>query len=244
MVPSGLGTALKPSYEPIILARKPLVGTVAENVLKHGTGALNIDGSRIGFASDADECESKDKNRHGDFGSGPRENKIFGQDQRARSAHGNYDSPGRWPANVVLDQEAARLLDEQSGTLTSGTGAVKRATGAGWQANAYGKESRAAGTPNLEYGDTGGASRFFYTSKAGREDRDGSKHPTVKPLDLMAYLVRLIAPPGGLVLDPFAGSGTTIWAAREHGFRAIGIEKDRASLDDAVRRLRQTVLPL
>lgn len=144
----------------------------------------------------------------------------------------------------MLDEAAARLLDEQGGERTSGTGAVKKATGAGWQANAYGKESRPAGTPNIEYGDSGGASRFFYTSKAGAEDRDGSKHPTVKPVDLCKWLVRLVTPPGGLVLDPFMGSGPIIYAARELGFRAIGIDRERAYCADAVKRLRQGVLPL
>lgn len=279
---SGWGTALKPAHEPIVLARKPLAErNVAANVLAHGTGALNVDGCRIAFAGAADEAESKQKNRHVAFGSGARENKVYGADTRAR---GDYDPPGRWPANVLLSHadgcervgmkrvknaggvpnahspkasapaftsavktstvhhfdsdgmetvEAwtcvpdcpVRLLDEQSGELTTGGG----------QRNA----PKQAGTFAA---NAGGASRFFYTTKADKEDRDGSKHPTIKPVDLMKWLIRLVTPPEGLVLDPFLGSGTTVYAARALGIRSIGIEKDPASVQDAIRRLRQSVL--
>jgi hypothetical protein len=174
LVPDGLGTALKPAQEPIVLARKPLSEkTVAANVLLWGVGALNINGCRVRFADEADEAESKDKNRHSDFGSGPRENAIYGSDSRARGLNGNYDASGRWPANIIHDG-SDEVVGAFPDNLSSGTGAIKKATGAGTQANAYGKESRPVGTPNVEYGDTGSAARFFYTAKADADDRLGA----------------------------------------------------------------------
>lgn len=138
-----------------------------------------------------------------------------------------------------------RLLDEQSGQLTSGAGEnFVNKTGAGYQGHAYGVHSRPAGTQNVVYGDTGGASRFFYSAKAAREDRAGSRHPTVKPTDLCKWLVILVTPPGGTVLDPFMGSGPIVWAARELGFRAVGIDREAEYVQDTIRRLRQGVLPL
>ncbi len=247
----GLGTALKPAWEPVIVARKPLDGTVAANVLAHDTGALNIDGCRIEFSGDDDERESKDKNRHADFGSGPRDNQVFGGDLRDRAASGNYDASGRWPANVVLDPDAAAILDEQTGESTSRIGAPRgsAAPGAGWGMTATG----------AEYDDEGGASRFFYCAKTstaernaglddfaegqvhdrgntdgrsfdipGREDAPlrRNAHPTVKPIDLMRWLVRLVTPPGGTVLDPFTGSGTTGCACALEGFDFVGVERE------------------
>jgi site-specific DNA-methyltransferase (adenine-specific) len=167
-----------------------------------------------------------------------------------------------------------RELDDQSGQLTSGTGAVKRATSAGYLANAYGKESRPAGTPNVEYGDTGGASRYFYVAKPSPAERnegledcysvnvnDGRKtsidnpyqrgdtprqntHPTVKPIELMRYLLRLITPPGGTVIDPFMGSGTTGIACELEGLKFVGVELDPAYCDIAVKRMTARCLPL
>lgn len=192
----GWGTALKPAFEPIAVARKPLAGTVAANVLEHGTGALNIDACRIQFASAADLAESVEKNRHADFGSGPRNNQIYGTDNRDV---GNYDgSKGRWPANLVLDESQADELGE--------------------------------------------AARFFYTPKAGNDERvrlDGIAHPTVKPLDLMRWLVRLVTPPQGLVLEPFAGSGTTVEACLLEGFDCIAIEREADYLPLIVQRLNR-----
>ena len=132
------------------------------------------------------------------------------------------------------------MLDEQSGERTSGKPGTMR-LGENRSA-AYHQESRPPGTPMTGFGDTGGASRFFYTAKADRDDRDGSKHPTVKPVDLCKWLVRLVTPPGGTVLDPFMGSGPIVYAARELGFRAIGIDRGREYCADAVKRLRQGVL--
>ena len=182
----GWGTALKPAHEPITLARKPLAGTVAANVLEHGTGALNVDASRIGGPS------------------------------------------GRWPANVVLDEDQAAELDRQSGVSKSpaGSTAYTRSTTGDKYNDPYLKGSRVEFS---NYGDTGGASRFFYVAKAPKKERpvvDGVAHPTVKPLSLMRWLVRLITPPRGVLLDPFAGSGTTLEAAMLEGFESIGIERD------------------
>ena len=155
---AGWGTALKPALEPITVARKPLTGTVAANVLEHGTGALNVDGCRVGDAS------------------------------------------GRWPANLIHDgsEEPAALL--------------------------------------------GDAARFFYCAKASRSDRgEGNNHPTVKPTDLMRYLCRLVTPPGGTVLDPFTGSGSTGKAAALEGFHFLGIEREAEYLDIARARIRAVV---
>ena len=211
----GWGTALKPAWEPIIVAMKPLDGTFVENALTHGVAGLNTDAGRI-------ECKKK--------------------------AVENANTKGRFPANVLLDEEAARMLDEQSATLKSGVGTVKKATAKGYQPNAFGKESRLEGTPCVTYGDSGGASRFFYTAKASGEERnDGynvkNVHPTVKPLNLMRYLCKLTATPtGGTVLDPFMGSGTTLVAARDCGRRAIGIEIKEKYCEIAAKRLAQEVL--
>jgi DNA modification methylase len=203
---AGWGTALKPAWEPIILARKPLAApTVAANVLRYGTGALNVDGCRIGPDT-------------------PRWPAIDGR---------------RWPANLVLDATAAAMLDEQSGPVGGGFGVRGRGDGGAFRNDGAFPHER--GDRIVGYGDSGGASRFFYTAKADADDRDGSKHPTVKPLDLMRWLIKLVTPPAGVVLDPFVGSGATIAAARALGYRAIGIEQDAAWMADAVNRLRQEV---
>lgn len=228
----GWGTALKPAFEPVVVARKPLVGTVAANVLQYGTGALNIDASRIGHASEADRTESEAKNRHATFGSGPRENQVYGKDERPRGESGDYSgAAGRWPANVMLDESQAAALDAQTGVTKSPSGPVKqgrRREGSGWDRPV---NARTEGE-GVGYGDVGGASRFFYVAKAPKSERpvtvdaDGKRvaHPTVKPLALMRYLCKLVTPPGGVVLDPFAGSGTTLEAAHLEGFEAIGVE--------------------
>ena len=216
----GWGTALKPAIEPIILARKPLVGTVANNVLAHGVGGLNIDACRV----PSDEITG-----WGGAGAGGgtwnSENMRLGKDGDARPVQ------GRFPANVLLDEHAAKEMDEQSGVLTSG-GGNKGPRSSSWFT------SNSPNVDDVRNPDSGGASRFFpvfkYQAKAPKKERpviereDGTKiqHSTVKPLALMEWLVSLIVPPGGVVLDPFAGSGTTLQAALNKGFTPIGIEQD------------------
>lgn len=233
----GWGTALKPAFEPIVVARKPLVGTVAANVLAHGTGALNIDGCRIGFASAADEAESKGKNRHADFGTAPGGNEVYGDFSMVERT--NYDPDGRWPTNVVLDESQADALDAQTGVSRSRIGKPRGAApGDGWGMTATG----------AEYDDEGGAARFFpifrYEAKAGSDERPrvgGVAHPTVKPLSLMRWLARLITPPGGTVLDLFGGSGTTGEACVIEGFPCILIEREADYLPLIVSRLTKPI---
>ena len=192
----GWGTALKPALEPITVARKPFPGTVAENVLQHGTGALNVDGCRVG------------------------------------------DESGRFPANLIHDgsEEVVRLFPE----TTSGQLGPQHADN-GKEAGRCGAYSGRQITTDYP-GDSGSAARFFYCAKADPSERRNSKHPTIKPVALMRYLVRLVCPAGGVVLDPFAGSGTTIEAARLEHCRAIGIEREAEYCADILERLRQGVL--
>ena len=225
----GWGTQLKPANEPICLARKPLIGTVVENVLEHGTGAMNID-----------ECRAN----------------------------------GRWPANVMFDEYAAKILDEQSGFSRSGNPAMRYSPVGFGEGNVFG-EGSISNRPNGEYGDSGGASRFFYCAKANQKERNAgcdnlplklnenstygmqtdeglrnnnrnpenrtreqrNNHPTVKPIDLMRYLCRLITPPEGIVLDPFMGSGSTGIAACLEGFNFVGIELNEDYLEIARYRI-------
>ena len=208
----GWGTALKPAFEPIVLARKPLAEkTVARNVLAHGTGAINVDATRI--ESDGGHKRPFQPTNNG--------RNVYG----AQSGFEPTNASGRWPANVLLDQHAAAWVDEQSGVSVS-----KRAErGAGKGATAtYGEWGTLEDTTR-GHDDQGGASRFFYTAKAPKSERpnvDGVQHPTVKPLAIMRWLIRLVTPPGGTVLDPFAGSGTTIEAALIEGFDPVGIEME------------------
>ena len=186
----GWGTALKPAFEPVTLARKPLAGTVAATVLEHGTGALNIDGCRIQYASESDRDQTRVPQpvQHNDA------HAVY-QLGTGQGRNGETFTPapaGRWPANVVLDESQAVELDRQAG-----------------------------------------ASRFFYVAKAPKSERpvvDGTAHPTVKPLTLMRWLVRMVTPPGGVVVDPFAGSGTTVEAALAEGFDVVGIEREASYL--------------
>jgi DNA modification methylase len=238
---SGWGTALKPAFEPIIVARKPLIGTVAANVLTHGTGALNIDATRIGNADDEPRPlrVSDYKPIDGDVYAG----RMNGSLQGGSLAAGSTEQ-GRWPANVVLDESQARALDEQAPR----TGAAGRASGP----TLTGRSERGSmaghfnGTDRIApfHADTGGASRFFYCAKASKAERpsvDGAGHPTVKPLALTRWLLRLVTPPNGTVLDPFVGSGTTVEAAMLEGFGIIGIEREAAYLPLIRQRItRQT----
>jgi DNA modification methylase len=247
----GWGTALKPAFEPVVVARKPLVGTVAANVLLWGVGGLNIDGSRVG---------TEGGTKGADFGE---QGDVYGN-----GLNGNFGKPvaglGRWPANIILDEYTAELLDQQSGER----GATATTNPKTYEANNEIRFASKSVTP-FDYADKGGASRFFYVAKASKKDRNegledlegkeiGAKgnglgracatcsasvldgcecadrtfvnptrqnfHPTVKPTALMEYLVKLVTPPGGTVLDPFTGSGSTGKAALLNGFKFIGIE--------------------
>lgn len=231
----GWGTALKPAIEPIILARKPLDGTVAANVLEHGVGGLNIDACRVGLNGEAPPSGSGDR-------TGCR---VYAQDEwtRTKMRNGGNTTPpaGRFPANVLLDEHAAEEMDRQSGPLhTQDPRTRYRASDPAWSPSGAPrgahKECKQTTGGHSEKGT--GASRFFpvfkYQAKAPKKERpvivreDGTKvqHPTVKPLALMEWLVTLITPESGTVLDPFAGTGTTLQAARDKGFRAIGVEQD------------------
>lgn len=249
---AGFGTALKPAHEDWWLFRKPLDGrTIAENIIKWGVGGLNIDGCRVGFASQDDEKESKNKNQHRDFGSGQRDNMIYGKDSNERT---NYNAPGRFPANLILSypehspgkDSVLRMFPQSSitGKRTAESKAAK-VEGTNWLSDNH--ESQ-------EYADSGSTARFFqhcliteedlppliYQAKASRAERNGSTHPTMKPLALMRYLCRLITPPGGIILDPFAGSGTTGLAAIQEGFHYILIEQSEEYCEIATRRIFPT----
>jgi hypothetical protein len=213
----GWKSALKPAHEPIILARKPLDGTIANNVLTYGVGALNIGACRVGTAGG---CKGA--------GPGPKGN-VFGDGLNGMFAR-PVDGLGRFPANVIHDG-SNEVLDAFAvfGESRSTQGKPRAGkSGEGWGMVATG----------AEYTDTGTAARFFYTAKASRAERgEGNTHPTVKPLELMRYLCRLITPKGGVVLDPFLGSGTTGAAAMIEGFNFIGIEMEPSYVEIARRRI-------
>jgi site-specific DNA-methyltransferase (adenine-specific) len=222
---NGFGTALKPAWEPICLARKPLSEpTVAANVLKWGTGALNIDGCRVETDENLNGGRYSD-NKIGDDGN------SYGSGINRRSALDYTQPSGRWPANIVHDGSeevvgAFPVTTTNPGTLRSeaGRGHIQYAP------------HRPEGTV-LSKGDSGSAARFFYSAKASKADRCGSKHPTVKPVSLMRWLCRLVTPKGGTILDPFAGSGTTGAAAHLEGFNAILIEREAEYVADIKRRI-------
>lgn len=221
----GWGTALKPAYEPIILARKPLTGTVAANVQEHGTGALNIDGCRV----ETDEIKELSGEREAHKTRTTLVDGMCGGSLR-HDGSGTNNPLGRWPANLLHDG-SAEVVE-----------AFPESSGGAWPANGigfgYSGGERKQNGIRTETGDSGSAARFFYSAKADADDRLGSKHPTVKPLDLMQYLVRLVTPKGGLVLDPFAGTGTTGEAAIREGMRAILIEREPEYQDDIRRRMK------
>lgn len=229
----GWGTALKPAFEPIVVARKPLAGTVAANVLQYGTGALNIDASRIG-------SEARVNAPAGNKPGGASLNmSAKGMPADAEATH----AAGRWPANVMLDDGQAAALDAQTGILTSGKLGPTHTDNGKQHGAAYGKFAGRQVTQDFG-GDSGGASRFFptfrYEAKAPTAERptDGlTAHPTVKPLDLMRWLIRLVTPPEGVVMEPFAGSGTTLEAAALEGFEVIGIEREPDYLPLIINRL-------
>jgi len=238
----GWGTALKPALEPITVARKPLIGTVAENVLAHGTGAINVDGCRVGVdEGDPNIRTTASAARAGMFG-------VTG--------HAGTLQQGRWPANLIHDgSDEVVGLFPQTG-MSKGTAQFKTHTTYQWSKSHADATAEPQHGTEIGYGDSGSAARFFYCAKASKADRDaglegfapaktndGRKvdadnayqrgateraniHPTVKPTDLMRYLCRLVTPPGGTVLDPFMGSGSTGKAAALEGFHFIGMERD------------------
>jgi DNA modification methylase len=256
----GWGTALKPAMEPITVARKPLIGTVAKNVLAHGTGALNIDGCRVGTEGGTYYVPTGDKGDVGQFGGGIKDGAVADA------------GTGRWPANIIHDGS-----DEVLGVFPSAPG----------QQGDLLSHDKSRQSPNGIFGAMGpakdhkrreeqdkSAARFFYCAKASKADRDegledfqkevgvffqtgngasgkpssieqsrgpraprANNHPTVKPTDLMRYLCRLVTPPNGLVLDPFMGSGSTGKAAILEGFQFIGIELDNAYMAVAQERI-------
>jgi site-specific DNA-methyltransferase (adenine-specific) len=261
---AGWGTALKPANEPIVVARKPLEKglTVAANVLKWGTGGLNIDASRIGF-TDGDTTSSA---KSAGLGAG---RETANADAPAFGAKlGGIIAPphaqGRWPANLLLDEEAAAALDEQSGVLKSGGNTAFKADNALFPIE---------NNNRIHYNESGGASRFFYVAKASKRERNAglegmpekswkdqgyrdnnsthlspragagrtgsmaNHHPTVKPLKLMQYLIKLVTPKMGTVLDPFMGSGTTGVAAQSLAFDFIGIEMNKEYFEIADKRI-------
>ena len=250
---AGWGTALKPAWEPIIMARKPLEGTVAANLLKHGTGALNIDGARVG-------AEPTVRRNTAEMG-------YHGGNLSASYATGSPQ--GRWPAN---------LMHDGSDEVVAGFPNAGGGNGLPIHAGAFGQHGRygkATGATTQSYADSGSASRFFYCAKASRADREEgceqlptrsgaeatdrqegtaglnspragasrtaeavrNHHPTVKPTELMRYLIRLITPPGGTVLDPFMGSGSTGKAAMLEGATFRGCDLDPAYLTIAEARI-------
>jgi site-specific DNA-methyltransferase (adenine-specific) len=247
----GWGTALKPAHEPIVLARKPFDGTVANNVLTYGTGALNIDESRV---PSTDTMTSEGHFRKGNVVGDERTSVAAGQFGDGAWVAGTDLSKGRWPANVIHDgsDEVTELFPDTGKSTGGRIGKKSMGNITNVPAGQY-----EAGDPG--YGDSGSASRFFYCAKAGKAERNAgldkfevkemgrnqssfaggqiltgsgnirsnsklNHHPTVKPITLMRYLVRLVTPPNGVVLDPFAGSGSTLVAATLEGFSSIGIE--------------------
>lgn len=224
----GWGTALKPAHEPIVVARKPLIGTVAANVLAHGTGALNIDGCRV-------VGEPRTAHRATVVSA----SSMSGASTGATS-NGETTALGRWPANLIHDgsDEVLAAFPQAPGQLAKASTADTQRAGQ----NVYG--AMACGSNGTEHrADIGSAARFFYAAKASKTDRGADNvHPTVKPTDLMAYLVRLVTPPGGTVLDPFTGSGSTGKACMREGFNFVGCELSPEYLAIARARIEREQL--
>lgn len=235
-VGNGWGTALKPAWEPICLARKPLSeSTVAGNILRWGTGALNIDGCRIKSEGEVFHTPQSDPSKRrgvigsdlGISGSGIEKFQSAQKDSIERTA-----SLGRWPANLCHDgspEVMAGFPDTKSAGEYKKPGPTGAITAIWSNAEKINENSFA--------GDSGSAARFFYTAKADANDRLNSKHPTVKPVDLMQWLVRLICPKGATVLDPFAGTGMTGAASFIEGRRCVLIEREAEYLADIERRM-------
>jgi site-specific DNA-methyltransferase (adenine-specific) len=254
----GWGTALKPAHEPICMARKPLSEkSIAENVLKWGTGGINIDGCRIDYNGEIPNIGGRGNHGRGD-----------GYGFKALEENIVANTTGRFPANIILDEEAGKVLDEQSGVKQS----QKRKA-------EYNKPTEHTNTytpkasdyrDDNTYDDKGGASRFFYCPKTSKKEREmgltgedkvlnrvnsgglendprwapivrKNNHPTVKPIKLMEYLIKLVTPKGGVVMDCFMGSGSTGIAARNLGNKFIGIEREQEYFEIAKQRIGQSI---
>lgn len=278
-VHDGWGTALKPAIEPITVARKPLIGTVAANVLAHGTGAINVDACRVHSSDSAGYAYSVQR-----MAPGADQNRN-GKTHQAGIVFEGHTKDGRWPANLIHDgsDEVLAAFPDAPGQQANASistaprngqhiyGALRHGRGDEQSANSenpgdVGFKMR----PGMRRMDGGSAARFFYCAKASRADRNeglpssstpaltagatmrereaadwparnGNHHPTVKPTDLMAYLCRLVTPPGGTVLDPFMGSGSTGKAAVLEGFKFIGIEREAAYVEIAKQRIAHAI---
>ena len=251
----GYGTALKPAAEIIVLAMKPLDGTFAQNAEKWGVAGINIDASRVGIPEDKRAAGTRT------YKGGTLAGGLNGEGELQQAPH---DGLGRWPANLILDEESAAELDKMTGVSKSNANARNNKARKG---NSMGQQY-----DHIGYGhnDSGGCSRFFYCAKASSSERNRGLegmplkkndflhgglpnpnfpeqnrfpkqniHPTVKPIALMKYIIKLLAPPGNpILLDPFAGSGSTLVAAKELGISAIGIEKEQEYVEIAKARLK------
>jgi DNA modification methylase len=266
----GWGTALKPAHEPVCVARKPLIGTVVENVLEYGTGALNIDGCRIEY-----DPESYERNKKASEKAPKEHEKAVWKDTGHKKRVDVFSPKGRWPSNVIMDEVAGAILDKQAPSVGNMMNANRKTTTTGGTGNAWTTSSKNEGDSNGIFDGLGGGSRFFYCPKVSQAERnaglesledkekyadfgltnriqDGvitndrtnnaaytskNNHPTVKPISLMRYLAKLVTKEGGIVLDPFMGSGSTGIAACLEGFDFVGIEMDEEYLNIARHRI-------
>lgn len=237
----GWGTALKPAQEPIMVAQKPIEKNYCYNVEKYGVGGINIDDSRIQFAENDDPRIGKDYKHNAKAGLENGEHK----DNSSGELQSLHNSNGRFPANIIFDEEAAQVLDKQSGVSKSNKGKVRTAK----IHNDIKLNNSKNVQVNCEYSDSGGASRFFYCAKATTKDKTENnkiinKHPTVKPTDLIKYLIRLVTPPNGICLDICEGSGTHAKASllltkENYPINYIGFENDEESFNVALRRIKE-----
>jgi len=222
----GWGTALKPAHEPIVMARKPFKGSVANNVLEHGTGGINIDECRVG----TDDMKFTKASSLG--------NNMTMDGGKANKDYIGEDKQGRFPANVMHDgSDLVQEIFPKTGKSSGGRSYqnTNQMYSGGW-ADEMGNKT------DPGFGDEGTAARYFYCPKASKKDRDeGNNHPTVKPTELMRYLCRLVTPKGGIVLDPFMGSGSTGKAAILEGFHFVGIELDPDYFEIACARIEKAV---
>ena len=226
----GWGTALKPAHENAVLARKPLTGTVADNVLTWGTGALNIDGSRVSV-EDGDYKGIGGGSVATNHIGKPIKNDIY---QGGFTRTGVDHTTGRWPANVILDEHAAEALDEQSGVGASRFFYIAKASRTEREAGLEGMEVQIAQSTGM----SGDSMPLRQDGTERKTPLRANHHPTVKPIALMRHLVRLVTPKGGVVLDPFMGSGSTGCAAMLKGMRFVGIDITAEYVDIAERRIQ------